>query len=270
MKFNFVTGIPAHPLRNLGMRLLAASFALLMLHGFSPESGGASPTVKPSEIPAVLTEKGRTLTALKAVMNVKSSYDDGKSQQDIKGFLLYRRPDDFRFQGLGPGGNSLFELVIKSARFELYIPAESKIIRGPKTCFGRRFPDVAEIEGLIPMILYQWRGVAFDKLVSSEAGNITIRLKFEGRIWGATLDPEKLLLKRLVRLGPDGRIDLTAEFGDFSSGDYGWLPRRFEVRSPTAGWRTIVRITKFETNPFLLEKHFKLEPVYSPKIEECR
>ena len=50
-------------------------------------------------------------------MSVKSSYDDGKSRQDIKGFLLYRRPDDFRFQGVGPGGNSLFELIIKSTRF---------------------------------------------------------------------------------------------------------------------------------------------------------
>jgi len=241
-----------------------------MLHGFLPKDVHASPSVKPSEIPRVLTEKGKNLSAFKAVMSVKSSYDDGKSQQDIKGFLLYRRPDDFRFQGLGPGGNSLFELIIKSTRFELYIPQESKIIKGAKGCFARRFPDVAEIEGLIPIILYQWKRVAFDKLVSNEAGHITIRLKFDGRFWGATLDPEKLLLKRLVRLGSDGSIDLAAEFGDFGSGDFGWLPRRFEVRSPVAKWRTVVHITKIETNPFLLEKNFMLEPTFTPKIEECR
>ena len=120
------------------------------------------------------------------------------------------------------------------------------------------------------MILLQWKNVAFDKLISRKGADITIRIKFEGRLWGATLDAEKLLLKRLVRLGRDGRIDLTADFGDFASGDYGWLPRRFEVRSPVARWRTVVRITKFETNPFLLEKNFRLDPAFSPKIEKCR
>ncbi len=270
MKSILPIDLPTYQFRLYRPRLLAASLTLLMLHGFWTQDTHASPTIKPSEIPRVLTEKGKNLTALKAVMAVKSSYDDGKSRQDIKGFLLYRRPDDFRFQGLGPGGNSLFELIIKSTRFELFIPAESKIIKGAKGCFSRKFPDVAEIEGLIPMILYQWKRVAFDKLISSEGGNVTIRLKFEGRLWGATLDSEKLLLKRLVRLSRDGRIDLTAEFGDFGSGEYGWLPRRFEVRSPVARWRTVVHITKIETNPFLLEKNFRLEPAYSPKIEDCR
>ncbi len=270
MKSFSANGVPVNRFCSLGLLLFAASFTLLMVHALVPDAGRASPSIKPSEIPRVLTKKGKNLTALKAIMSVKSSYDDGKSRQDIKGFLLYRRPDDFRFQGVGPGGNSLFELIIKSTRFELYIPAESKIIKGAKPCFSKRFPDVAEIEGLIPMILLQWKNVAFDKLISRKGADITIRIKFEGRLWGATLDAEKLLLKRLVRLGRDGRIDLTADFGDFASGDYGWLPRRFEVRSPVARWRTVVRITKFETNPFLLEKNFRLDPAFSPKIEKCR
>ena len=53
-------------------------------------------------------------------MNVTSTYDRGKHRQDIKGFLLYRRPNDFRFQGIAPAGNSLFELVIKANLFELH------------------------------------------------------------------------------------------------------------------------------------------------------
>ncbi|MFH1117102.1 MAG: hypothetical protein V1792_24555 [Pseudomonadota bacterium] len=267
--FSAISG-PAHRLAPAARGLFASCFILLMVHALVPDAGRASPSIKPSEIPGVLTQKGKNLTALKAVMSVNSSYDDGKSRQDIKGFLLYRRPDDFRFQGVGPGGNSLFELIIKAARFELYIPAESKIIKGAKHCFGKRFPDVAEIEGLIPLILFQWKNVVFDKLISSKDGEITIRFKFEGRLWGATLDPDKLVLKRLVRLGDDGRIDLTADFGDFASGDYGWLPRRFEVRSPAARWRTVVRITNFETNPFLLEKNFMLEPAFSPTVEKCQ
>lgn len=256
-------------------RLVAAATCLtimvtLCLTGLTCEAARGDSRGTPSQIPAILTKKGRNLTALKAVMTVKSTYDGGKSRQDLKGFLMYRRPSDFRFQGVGPGGNSLFELVIKKMHFELFIPAEAKLIRGGKKCFGRKFPDVAEIETLIPIALLQWKNVRFDRVVSSSSDKVIVRVTCDGRTWGATLDPEKLLLKRLVRLGPNGKIDLTADFGDFGSGEYGWLPRRFEVRSPRGQWRTIVRIIKMETNPFLVEKNFRLEPAFSPKIEQCR
>ena len=83
-----------------------------------PCFAGADPNVNPQQIPQFLTQKGKNLSALKAVMNITSIYDGGKSRQDVKGFLLYRRPNDFRFQGLATGGNSLFELIIKSNLFE--------------------------------------------------------------------------------------------------------------------------------------------------------
>jgi hypothetical protein len=217
-----------------------------------------------------LTKKGKNLSAMKAVMSIVSSYEAGKSRQDVKGFLLYRRPNDFRFQGLGPGGNSLFELIIKATQFELYIPAEGKIIRGGKECFARRFPDVAEIEGLIPLILLQWKDVRFDRLLAHDSEKIVIRMSFLGRVWGATLDPHSLYLKRLVRLNPAGEVDLTADFADFASGEDGWLPRRFEIQSPVAQWKTVVKISKIESNPFLVEKNFKLEPAFSAKTEDCR
>ncbi len=203
-------------------------------------------------------------------MNITSTYEAGKSRQDVKGFLLYRRPADFRFQGIGPGGNSLFELVIKGNAFELYIPAEGKILRGGKECFSRKFPDVAEIEGLIPLILLQWKDVRFDRLLANDSEKTVIRMSFQGRVWGATLDPHNLLLKRLVRLSPAGEVDLTADFGDFKTGEDGWLPRRFEIQSPPGQWKTLVKINKIEPNPFLVEKNFKLETVFSAKTEDCR
>jgi hypothetical protein len=252
-------------------RFIALCVFLLVLAvpcGVSPAA--ANPSVQPAQIPAALVERGKNLTALKAVMSVKSTYDAGKSRQDLKGFLLYRRPSDFRLQGVGPGGNSLFELVIRSGAFELFIPAEGKLIKGGRACFGRKFPDVSEIESLIPLALLQWRDARYEKLVSADSENTIIHFQFVGRTWAATLDSKNLLLKRLVRLAPGGKIDLTADFADFSSGEYGWLPTRFEVKAPAGEWRTWVRIEKIETNPFLVEKNFQLEPAFTPKIEECR
>jgi outer membrane lipoprotein-sorting protein len=237
---------------------------------FFPGDLYAEASVNPQKIPEVLADKGKKLTAMKAVMNVTSLYDAEKSRQDVKGFLLYRRPADFRFQGLATGGNPLFELVIKDGLFELYIPSDGKILKGGKDCFGKRFPDVAEIEGLIPIILLQWKDVTFQKVLKQESENIVINVVCQGRTWEATLEPKNLLIKRLVRLGPHGEVDLTANFGEFKTGEDGWLPRRFEIQSPKGGWRTTVQISKIEPNPFLVEKNFKLEPTFSTTTESCK
>ena len=260
---------PRQPL--LAVWGVAISFSLLLvLLGARSPAVRAEASINPPEIPELLASKGKSITALKAVMTVTSMYDHGKSRQDLKGFLLYRRPNDFRFQGLGPGGNSLFELVIKANRFELYIPSEGKILKGGKECFAHKFPDVAEIEGLIPMMLLQWKDARFDRLLAKDPEKIVIRVTYDGKIWGATLDPKDLFLTRLVRLNPKGEVDLTADFGGFRSGKDGWLPRRFEVQSPSGGWKTSIRIEKLEANPFLVEKNFILEPAFSPRIEQCR
>ncbi|MGD9817515.1 MAG: hypothetical protein AB7V04_02330 [Desulfomonilaceae bacterium] len=73
-----------------------------------------------------------------------------------------------------------------------------------------------------------------------------------------------------MRLNPRGEIDLTADFGDFKSGDDGWLPRKFEIQSISGKWRTLAKISKIETNPFLVEKNFQLENTFSAKIEQCK
>lgn len=229
----------------------------------------ADQNIQPQGIPNILSQRGKDLSALKAVMAITTVYDRGQTRQELRGFLLYRRPADFRFQGIGPGGNSLLELVIKSEKFELYVPADGKILKGDKQCFFRRFPDVGELDSLIPLALLQWKTAQVGGVVSSDPEKTVIRLNFNGSNWKVTLDTKELLLKRIERLGSTSAA-LTADFADFKTGDYGWLPRRFDVRSPGGGWRTLVKIDKIEVNPFLVEKNFKLEANFSPKIEDCR
>ncbi|MCX5872293.1 MAG: hypothetical protein NTY51_03530 [Deltaproteobacteria bacterium] len=248
------------------------SICILLLTLFFSSFGlcAAQTVTKPEEILTLLLNRGKNLSAFKAVMNVTTMNEVDKSRQEIKGFLLYRRPSDFRFQGLGPSGSTLFELVIKTNMFELYVPQEGKIIKGDKECFGRKFPDVAEIEGLIPMLLLQWRDVRFDRVLSRDSEKMVIRITFQGRVWGATLESQSMNLIRLVRINPRGDIDLTADFGDFKQGDDGWLPRKFEIVSPVGGWRTLAKISKIEPNPFLVEKNFQIDSTFSVKTENCR
>jgi uncharacterized protein YneF (UPF0154 family) len=256
--------------RSIVRWLCVLGLPVVSMVALSTHQLSAEPSINPQQIPELLTEKGKKLSAMKAVMNVTTSNDAEKSRQDIKGFLLYRRPSDFRFQGVAPGGNSLFELVVKDQVFELYVPTDGKIVKGGKECFGKRFPEVAEIEGLVPIMLLQWRNVRFQRMLKREADTVVINITFDGRNWEATLESGNLLLKRLVRFDAHNHPDLYAEFGEYKSGEDGWLPRRFDVRAPRGQWRTHVQITKIEANPFLVEKNFKLEPAFSTKIENCR
>jgi outer membrane lipoprotein-sorting protein len=245
------------------------AFALTILVVLSPFPVSGQQVATPQGVADTLTARGKNLTALKAVMSVDSTFDRGKSRQEIKGFLLYRRPADFRFQGVAPGGNPLFELLVKAEFFELYVPSEGKILKGGKKCFYERFPDVAELESLIPLILLQWKDVKAGELTPQGPDGLILSFTFKGASWRAVLDAKKFFVKRLDRAAGN-KIDLTADFGDFGEGDHGWLPRRFDVRAPSDGRRTVVKISKFDVNPFLTETNFKLQPMFSPKIEECR
>ncbi len=226
-------------------------------------------SLDPAKIPEILALKGKNLTALKASMTVSTERERDGSRQEVQGFLLYRRPTDFRFQGRGPGGNTLFEMVIKWNAFELYVPSERTILKGNRKCFRERFPDVAELDTLIPLVLLQWRQAKFLKLVSREGGRTVILVSFKGVKWEATLDSSTLFLLRMERLAAGG-VDLTAKFGDFGAGKHQWLPKRFDVRSEKDGWRTSIVIRKYEINPFLIEKNFKLEPAFSTEVEHCK
>ena len=81
-------------------------------------------------------------------------------------------------------------------------------------------------------------------VVSNDPERTVIRLNFKGSEWKVTLDTKELLLKRIERLGSNSAVVLTADFADFKTGDYGWLPRRFDVQSPGGGWRTLVKSTR--------------------------
>ncbi len=252
------------------MPLAAAASALAILLTFLfPPLVGASASINPNEIPSILINRGNGLTAFKAVMSVSSVYDNGKSRQDVRGFLLYRRPDDFRFQGVGPTGNPLFELVVRANGFELYIPTDGKIIKGGRDCFQTKFPDVAELETLIPLALLQWKLAKIEKVLSQDSTKTIVRLGFKKDMWLATLDSSELKLLRLERVDTRGK-ELTADFGEFGSGEFRWLPLVFNVVSPRGGWKSLIKIKNIELNPFLVESNFKLEPVFSVKTESCQ
>lgn len=254
--------------RPLGIALLPCALMVWFTAAAFPPTLRAEASNQSREIPQILAARGKDLTALKAVMSITTDYDGGKSRQDLKGFLMYRRPSDFRFQGLGPGGNSLMEMVIKSNKFELYVPADGKILKGGTECFMKRFPELGELDVLIPLALLQWKNARVSSIVANDAEKTVIRLNVKGCDWNVTLDPKGLLLRRLEKLN-SRTVELTADFGDFKTGEFGWLPKRFDVKSPAGGWRTLVTISKIEVNPFLVEKNFKLETSFSPKVENC-
>lgn len=247
-----------------GLSVFMILISLAIALSYSPASA-----ISGQRLTQALTQKGNKLSALKATMRITSTYERNNSTHRLKGFLIYRRPLDFRFQGVGASGNPLFELSFRGIKFDLYIPTEGKIIKGDRQCFSRAFPDVAEVKGLIPLALLQWKDVKFQEAGATQGNRVTLKLRSEGETWRATVDMGRMAVIKLERM-QGAEADLVAEFGDFSSGEYGWLPKRFRVVAKTGGWQTMVKMTNIETNPFLVEKNFVLEPMFSPKVEYCK
>ena len=245
---------------------LAVLFLLCVL---SAGEVSAAPGIRPQDIPEALAKQGQNVTSLKAVMDVSTVHDRGKERNEIRGFLLYRRPSDFRFQGLVPGGNPLFEMVIKSTGFDLFVPTDRKILKGTPKCFTERFPDIAEMREVIPLALSQWKNARLEGVIAQDRDKIVVKLSFGGAIWNATLTTDKLLVTRLVRVGSRGP-ELSADFAGFKDGEHGWIPRAFQVHSPLGDWTTTVTIRQLEVNPFVVEKNFQLDPPYSPTVEQCK
>jgi len=248
----------------------AATLAFLLLFLlFRTQESAAGPGIKPQDIPEALARRGQNVTSMKAVMDVSTVHNKGKERNDIRGFLLYRRPSDFRFQGMVPGGNPLFEMVIKSTGFDLFVPTDKKILKGNQRCFNQRFPDIAEMRELIPLALSQWKNARLEGVISHDRDKIVVKLGFGGTYWNATVTADKLLVTKLVRVGAKGP-ELSADFGGFKDGEHGWIPRTFQVHSPQGDWTTSVTIRTLEVNAFVVEKNFQLEPPFSPKVEECK
>jgi len=70
--------------------------------------------------------------SLKSLVKVAIAYPDGekKKKQSFDGALLYRKSGEFRLQGFGILGRTLFDLVYKPNELVLYIPSSSSAYKG--------------------------------------------------------------------------------------------------------------------------------------------
>jgi hypothetical protein len=71
-------------------------------------------------------------SALQSVVRVEMAYihGDKRKKQSFEGALLYKKSGEFRFQGFGFLGRTLFDLLYKPNELVLYIPSSSVAYEG--------------------------------------------------------------------------------------------------------------------------------------------
>lgn len=120
-------------LRHL-MLFLGGFFLFCIACARPPTTVSFPPPQKASKEQIIEAIKKKTIdfSSLKSLAKVKIEYPHGdkRKKQSFDGALLYKESGEFRFQGFGFFGRTLFDLLYKPNELVLYIPSSSIAYQG--------------------------------------------------------------------------------------------------------------------------------------------
>jgi outer membrane lipoprotein-sorting protein len=197
------------------------------------------------ELVQSLAQRNAEFKSLRALANVYYSGPDGKrSFQEV---VLLRRPDRLRLETLSPMGALLI------------LTASGEEIAGFHTREGIFYRGKSSIENLYR---YTQVPLGLDELTAVLMGLPPIAARGEwstagpsivhdlGSGWKETItfDPSQFLPIRWQRLNPQGEVELSARFSDFTTTPAGPFPLKIVLESPTQKRRLEITYQEPELN----------------------
>jgi len=138
--------------------LLAETGCLFRTRVVEPRTSTAKlQTATKQELIALINQQAMGLKTLNATVNIDTSVGGEKKGkvtdfQEIRGYILVRKPDMLRMIGLFPlVRNTAFDMVSDGNRFKLSIPAKSKFYVGSAEV---AHPSSNPLENLRPQVIY--------------------------------------------------------------------------------------------------------------------
>jgi outer membrane lipoprotein-sorting protein len=197
----------------------------------------------------------------------KSSITEYK---DVRGYILFRKPDDIRIIGLYPVvRNTAFDMVSIGNTFKLYVPSKNRFLVGSNT-IGQ--PSKNKLENLRPQHFLEALLVkpvaptekailenftdednAFYILhVVRENGQ---QLDLTRTIWFNRVD---LRLARLIILDPMGNILTDARYSQWEMYDGVPFPKHIEIDRPQDEYAVVLDVVKMDINKGVSDDKFVL------------
>lgn len=247
-------------LRGEGRRRRLQGFTALILGGLFLEILGCalvsdSPPIAPEGVPSRrrdlaellqgLAQRGRELRSLRTLAQVSYRGRDGRG--GFQEAILVRRPDRLRLETLTPFG-ALLIITVDGHEVLGFHPREALFYRGRSSKENilryTRIPlEVVELTSLLmglPPVEIQDHWQAKGDAIQRD-------LKGGGREV-VSFDPLQAIPIRWERSGPDGRIELSAHFSDFSPTPAGPFPLAISLEDRSLGNRLEIRYQEPEVN----------------------
>ncbi|RPI96632.1 MAG: DUF4292 domain-containing protein, partial [Chloroflexi bacterium] len=199
----------------------------------------------------------------------KSSITEYK---DVRGYILFRKPDDIRIIGLFPVvRNKAFDMVSNGTDFRLHIPSKSRFITGRNELTT---PSKNKIENLRPQHFVEamlvrpvetGESAVLENLTDEDNAYyvlLLIRQEADGQlrlsrsIWFERLH---LALSRQIVYDQAGNILTDARYSQWQAYDNVGFPRQVDINRPRDEYSVVITVVKMDINKGVTDDKFVLE-----------
>jgi hypothetical protein len=192
--------------------------------------------------------------------------------KDVRGYVLFRKPDDIRIIGLYPVvRNKAFDMVSSGGEFKVYIPARNRFIVGEGEIIH---PSKKRIENLRPSHfltallvrpLQDGEAAILQNMTDEDAAIYLLHIVKQAP--GGGLIPSRaiqfdrlnLSLERQLIFDESGNILTDARYRNWENFGGILFPKEVQINRPRDEYGVVLNVVKLDVNKALTDEQFALE-----------
>jgi hypothetical protein len=192
--------------------------------------------------------------------------------KDVRGYVLYRRPDDIRIIGLYPVvRNKAFDMVSSGGEFKVYIPARNRFIVGEGEIIH---PSKKRLENLRPshfltallvQPLQEGERAMLQNITDEDAATYVLHIVRQGPAGelipsrAVQFDRLNLALERQLIFDESGNILTDARYRNWENFGSIQFPKEIQINRPRDEYGIVLNVLKLDVNKPLTDEQFALE-----------
>jgi hypothetical protein len=192
--------------------------------------------------------------------------------KDVRGYVLYRRPDDIRIIGLYPVvRNKAFDMVSSGGEFKVYIPARNRFIVGEGEIIH---PSKKRLENLRPshfltallvQPLQEGERAMLQNITDEDAATYVLHIVRQGPVGelipsrAVQFDRLNLALERQLIFDESGNILTDARYRNWENFGSIQFPKEIQINRPRDEYGIVLNVLKLDVNKPLTDEQFALE-----------